>query len=94
MQRDKRDVEAALAAKGFDRDIGDHRFFVYHTVDGLRTPVKTKTSHGTSTRSIGDELLSQMARQCRLTRKDFISLVDCPLSREEYERRLIEADAI
>lgn len=94
MQRDKRDVEAALAAKGFERDLGDHRFFVFHTIEGLRTPVRTKTSHGTSTRSIGDELLSQMARQCKLSRKDFILLVDCPLSREDYERRLIEAGAI
>jgi hypothetical protein len=88
LPRNKRDVESALLSKGFERDSRDHRYFIFHTVDGRRTPLKTKTSHGTSTRTLGDDLISQMSRQCGLTRNDFLRLVDCPLSREEYENKV------
>lgn len=94
MPRDKRDVEAGLAAKGFQSDSGDHRVFIYYSKDGRRTPVRTKTSHGTSTRTIGDDLISQMARQCHVTRGDFLRLVDCPMSREEYEGKLRDGNRI
>jgi hypothetical protein len=30
-----------------------------------------------------------MAKQCKLSNKDFGLLVDCPLSREDYELRLV-----
>ena len=36
------------------------------------------------------DLLAQMARQCKLTKSDFLALVDCPLSREAYEEKLRE----
>jgi hypothetical protein len=32
-----------------------------------------------------------MARQCSLTKKQFLDLLDCPLSREEYEKLLEQA---
>ncbi len=86
MPRDRRDVEHGLAAKGFDETQGDHHFFTYHTDAGLKTPVYTKTSHGM--REIGDPLLSLMAKQCKLSRREFFSLLDCPLSRADYETLL------
>jgi hypothetical protein len=94
LPRDKRDVEAALQSKGFVRDARDHRYFIYYSEDGKRTPIKTKTSHGTSTRTLGDDLITQMARQCGVTRKDFLGLVDCPLSRAAYEGILRDLDKI
>jgi len=39
---------------------------------------------------IDDSLLSKMARQCGITRRQFLCLVDCPLQRPEYEERLIK----
>lgn len=94
MPRGKRDVEAGLSGKGFRRDSRDHRVFIHYSFDGRRTAVRTKTSHGTSTRTIGDDLLSQMARQCHLSRGDFLRLIDCPMSRDEYEDKLRTANLI
>ncbi len=67
---------------------GDHHYFVYHTREGLKTRARTKTSHSPKVRDIADNLLGPMARQCLLTKPEFLRLVDCPMDRDEYERRL------
>jgi len=85
MPRDVRVVEAALLAKGFKKRYSDHKYFVYETIDGKLTSVKTKTSHTPSHKSLGDDLLGRMARQCQLSKGEFLDLVDCPLSRPAYE---------
>jgi predicted RNA binding protein YcfA (HicA-like mRNA interferase family) len=83
MQRDRRKVEKALEAKGFSRGEGDHHWFLYSTKSGKTSSIRTKTSH--SGKEMGITLLRQMAQQCHLSRQDFLSLVDCDLSREDYE---------
>jgi hypothetical protein len=88
LPRNRRDVEAALEAKGFVRVEGDHHYFVYHTREGLKTRARTKTSHSPKIRDIADNLLGPMARQCLLTKPEFLRLVDCPMDRDEYEGRL------
>jgi len=90
MQKDRREVEAALLRKGFRQVEGDHHRFIYWSTDEKKTPVKTKTSHGGGYKTLQDGLLGDMARQCCLTKKDFLNLIDCPLTRDEYEARLIE----
>ena len=87
MPRDKREVEDGLLNKGFLPAKGDHNFLIYHSLAGKKTVVKTKTSHGKGF-DIGDALLGEMARQCGVTRKAFLNLVDCPLQRPEYEKLL------
>lgn len=87
-------VERALQRKGFRKREGDHSFFIYYTLDGKKTPVRTKTSHGSSHRDIGSEIASRMARQCRLGSVDFERLVDCSLSQAEYEELLEEQGAV
>lgn len=88
---DKRDVESGLLNKGFRKDNADHHYFIYYSIDGKKTPVKTKTSHGSAKyKKLGAPLLSQMARQCHLSKQDFEALVKCPLSREVYEKQLIQ----
>jgi hypothetical protein len=62
--RAKRDVEAALKKKGFRQDEGDHHWSFYWTADGLKTTIRTKTSHG-SRKDLGDGLLREMAREFR-----------------------------
>jgi len=94
VQRSRRDIESALERKGFQRREGDHSRFVYHTTDGKKTPIRTMTSHGSGGRSIGDPLLGQMARQCHLTKSDFLDLVDCPLDRDRFEAKVRERGAI
>lgn len=85
--RSRLDVEAALLAKGFRQQNSHHRFFVYYTRAGLKSRIRTKTSHGKD-QDIGKPLLSQMARQCALTTVEFLRLVDCPLSRGDFEARI------
>ena len=84
MPRDKRDVEAGLEGKGFQKTEGDHHYYIYWSMDGKKSMAKTKTSHGAG-RDISDDLLSKMAHQCGVTKSNFLKLVDCPLQRPEYE---------
>jgi hypothetical protein len=88
VQRDKRQIEAALEAKGFTRSEKDHSYFYYRTLEGKKTTARTKTSHTPKMKTIGDELLGKMARQCHLSKPQFLDLVDCPLNRQGYENLL------
>jgi hypothetical protein len=45
-------------------------------------------------REIGDDLLGKMAQQCRLTKPQFMKLIECTLSREDYEVGLVTAKHI
>lgn len=87
MPRKSREVRAGLQRKGFAASDGDHVFLTYVTTDGLLTTVMTKVSHGGS-HDIGDALLAQMARQCKLPKRKFLDLVDCPLAQTDYEAEL------
>ncbi len=42
-------------------------------------------SHGTGKKIIDDYLLGLMAKQCKITKKQFLELIDCPLNRDDYE---------
>jgi len=94
MPRDKRKIEEALLKKGFEDKEGDHHFFIYHTLQGKKSSIRTKTSHTPKMKEINDGILAQMAKQCRLNKQDFMRLIDCPLSREQYEARLKEKGEI
>ena len=87
MTRKQRDVERALIKKGFQRTESHHHFFIYHSCEGKKTTVKTKTSHGGQ--ELSNYLLQQMARQVCLSKNDFLSLIDCPMSRNQFEQRLV-----
>ncbi len=81
LERD--DVEAALKRKGFVQDDRDHRYFKLF-VGGKYTAIFTKTSTGKKYKTLGDNLVSHMARQVKLTGKQFKALVDCSLSAADY----------
>lgn len=85
MPRERRLVEAGLLAKGFRLDETHHHRFIYFALDGRKTRAQTKTSHSSKMRDIPDALLSQMARQCMLTKPQLLALVDCPLDRHGFE---------
>jgi len=86
MTRDRKDVEGALQRKGFRIKEGDHHYHIYYSISGLKSRIFTKTSH--SHKEISDDLLSQMAKQCKLTRQQFFNLLDCPLTKDAYEQIL------
>ncbi len=80
-------MTSSLRRKGFEQSEGDHSYFTYYrTSDQKKTAVFTKVSHGEV--EVDDFLLGKMAQQCKLSKADFLALVDCPLDRAEYETRL------
>jgi hypothetical protein len=94
MPLERRTVEASLEKKGFIPTERDHKVFIYWTVSGVKTSVWTKTSYGSGYKTISDNLVSDMAKQCGLKTGEFRRLVDCPLSREDYEAILVKANRI
>jgi predicted RNA binding protein YcfA (HicA-like mRNA interferase family) len=87
MPRDKSDVIAGLKKKGFESTKNTHhQYYAYRMIDGRISDVFTYTSH--SGKELSDSLLSKMARQCKLKREEFLKLIDCPMSRQEYEQDL------
>jgi predicted RNA binding protein YcfA (HicA-like mRNA interferase family) len=91
LERD--DIESSLLKKGFTAEEGDHRFFKL-VAAGKYTGIYTKTSRGKKYKTLSSELVSKMASQLELTTKEFVSLVDCSLSGEEYLRLLEERDKL
>jgi predicted RNA binding protein YcfA (HicA-like mRNA interferase family) len=89
MPRDAKKVAANLTSKGFTTLEGDHTFYRLY-VDGKNTGIRTKISHGE--KEIHDGLLAQMAKQTKLVKKEFLELVDCPLTLERYLELLRERD--
>lgn len=85
MTRVRDDIDAALVRKGFQRETGDHYYYIYWNLAGKKTMKKTKMSLGSSYKTIGDPLLGQMAKQLGLTKKAFLELVDCTLDQAAYE---------
>ena len=90
MPRKHRDVRAGLTTKGFSVEEGrKHIHFVYEDLEGRTTTARTMLSHGAGGEDISDNLLGRMAREVGLKRADFLNLVDCPMSREEFDAKII-----
>jgi hypothetical protein len=84
----RRDIEDALIRKGFELDDNrDHRFY-YFTYQNRRTPIRTKISTGSGYREYEGNLLRAMQQQLKLTFRDLQDLINCPLSRADYEIKL------
>jgi predicted RNA binding protein YcfA (HicA-like mRNA interferase family) len=91
MPKSAKAVAAALQKKGFIKsDSKDVYYRLY--IGGKKTQIFTKISHGE--REIHDGLLGAMARQVRLTRKQFNELIDCPLQKEQYVQILVQANMV
>lgn len=76
-----RKVKQSLAKKGFEEESSDHYYFVL-CENGKKTRVYTKTSR--NNQDIDDPLISLMSQQLHLTKRQFMDLINCPLSKEEY----------
>ncbi len=87
MPRKHRDIRTAMTSKGFVIDNQRHHVFLaYRREDGILTNFRTKLSHSSAGSDVSDNLLGQMAKQVGLARPDFLRLVDCPMTRAEYEQ--------
>ena len=85
MSRERKSIEAGLKNKGFRQKEGDHHYLIYYSEDGRKSLSKTKTSHSPKMKTLSNDLLSKMSQQCYLTKAEFLDLIDCPLSRSDYE---------
>ena len=94
MSLDKKDIESGLPKKGFIKEQGKkHIKFFYYDKNGEKTSVITVMSRG-SYKEIGDRVVSDMAKQCRLSNGEFVDLVECSLSHEDYDQHLRNIDVI
>jgi hypothetical protein len=90
--RSGRSIDSALQRKGFLRiSEGDHVHYFFLRRDGERSSIKTRMSHGMLGSTISVKLISNMARQLHLTKKQFLELIDCPLNEEGYRQILQDA---
>ena len=81
IERDK--IKSALETKGFQNDGGDHEFyFLYHK--GKKFSVFTKISRGSGYKDYSDSLVGKVCKQLGLTKQEFLRLIECPLSHDEY----------
>ena len=86
-------VDAVLCKKGFLRESdGDHIRYFLPNATGTDWIVRTKISHDMKGSTIDAWLLSQMARQLRLTKKQFLDLIDCTLDEDSYREMLRKED--
>lgn len=94
MQLDRDDIERSLESKGFVREDKSHRYF-YHEYQGKRTGPYAYTSHGSSYKTYGDNLLKRMKKELRLdTKKQLVDLIQCPMSAEDYNQFLRSKNVI
>lgn len=80
-----REVSSSLKKKGFIQSESDHTYFVLY-VNNKKTSIRTKMSHGKD--EVDDYLLNMMSLQVKLEKREFIDLVNCPLSAQDYLKLL------
>ena len=89
--RSGRIIDAALRKKDFLKsDDSDHLVYRLFSDNG-ELLARTKISHGMMGSTISATLISCMARQLHLTKKQFLDLIDCTLDEEVY-RGIIQED--
>ena len=89
--RSGRAIDAALRKKGFMRDSdGKHLRYFFTLPDGSPSGIDTLMSQGAFGETIGAPLISHMSRQLRLTKSQFLELVDCTLDETGYREILEE----
>lgn len=83
------EIKQSLQKKGFKLDPNRKKhiyYFFYY--NGEKTALNTHVSHGHN--DINDHLISMMAKETKLDKPDFVKLIDCHLSEQEYIKKQIE----
>jgi hypothetical protein len=92
---DRKIAEKSLSSKGFVCDkSGDHVVY-YHEYNGKETGIKTYFSHSLAYKDIGPDNLKKMQSQLKLESvRDVRGLLECPMSKTQYERHLKESGVL
>ncbi len=77
-----REIQKALLSKGFVTSQSHHTFLIL-MVDGKKSRVRTKLSHGSRT-EYDDNLLSCVAKQLKIKKIELQNLIDCLMGYNEY----------
>lgn len=83
-----REIDRALRKKGFVLENSKDRIYRLYA-GGRKTRIRTLLSH-TSNMDYDDTLLSLVAREMKLTKKELLQFVECTLSGEGYMALLSE----
>jgi hypothetical protein len=75
----------SLKKKGFEEKNTHHKILEY-SLDG-KFILHTRISHGAN-HDLSNYHVAQMAKQCKLSKKEFVDLVQCPLSKSDYEKKI------
>ena len=78
-------VLKSLKKKGFCVSDGDHKHLVFHH-NGKKTGIRTKVSQGRG--EINAHLINLMSIQIKLEKKQFIDLINCPMSSKAYLKEM------
>ena len=87
MQLERKQIEKSLSQKGFQLEERDHRFYFLY-VDGQKTGIYTYVSTAPKYKTLQSPLISQMAKELRITRSEFTDLVQCPMDGPTYVAKL------
>ena len=80
-------IANSLLKKGFEEKQSSHTRLTYF-IDGKKSSIFTVVSHGK--KEISDDLMHKMAKQIKLSYKQFCEVVDCPMSKEELREFYLE----
>ena len=88
MTFERDEIRRQLLRKGFRESTGDHHFYTLW-VNGKKTHISTKLSHGTKYKVYDDSLIALVCRQLYLSKKELSELIECKLSGAEYVALLL-----
>ena len=90
MQLNRRKAKNALVKKGFQlRETKTHTMFTFYLGEKI-TVAQTRMSRGSNNKDIGDYLIGEMSRDCHLSKNKFIDLINCSVSKDDYEKHIAE----
>ena len=85
VQLRRRHILASLQGKGFELSEGaKHTHLSYRDKQGKKLGFSTQVSRGGKYKELGDTLVATMAEQCGLTKAQFVELVECSMSWDDY----------
>ncbi|MBI5058843.1 hypothetical protein HZB60_03545 [candidate division KSB1 bacterium] len=79
-------LQSVLELKGFEESSTHHHMYWFYN-SGKKTSIRTRVSH--SSGDYDQYLLGQVAKQLKLSKTDLVAFIECPLSREDYTKKLI-----
>ena len=87
-----REIDSSLRRKGFKKIETKHHTKYVLYVNDKKTSIHTYISHGVN--ELSPKLLKKMAKQLKLKYDQFVDLIDCPLTGENYVKLLLRKNII